>query len=239
MHPKKFIKTNSSLILSSAAGLGTVLTAYLSARASFEACRIIDEVEKREGYDDSPTDRLMARFRLVWHLYIPAGVSGAGTVVSLVASKRIDSRRTMAAQAGLALCERAYREYRHQIVEEFGDRKDKAIAARVAEKQVEDKPPPSIVAGSGTVLCCELWTMRYFNCDMQTLGRVVNEINSRMLKHDYATMDDFYYELGLENTPSSGHSGWSSDKLLDLEFSSILHNGVPVLAFQYNYVKSF
>lgn len=239
MKANRLVKEHSSIILTSAAGVGTILTAYLSARASFEACRIIDEWEKNNDLASDALGRSRDRFVLVWRLYLPTAASAAGTVLCLAGSKRIDGRRTLAAQAGLAVCQRAYSEYRDQIISEYGDRKDKAILAQVAEKRLEENPPPAIVAGSGTVLCCEFFTGRYFMSDMATLNSAVNTVNAKMLKHDYATLDDFYYELGLEMTMTSGRAGWDSGKLLELEYSTVLHKGVPAIAFEYNYVKSF
>ena len=239
MHPQKLIKENSSIILTSAAGVGTIATAYLSARASFQACRLIDLMEAQEGVADSHENQIRDRFWRVWRLYIPAAAVGSTTIAALIAGKRVDHNRILATQAGLAVCQRAYSQYRDAVIEEFGDRKDQALRAKVAEKQVAENPPSAIVVGSGTVPCCELWTMRYFMADKQALAKAVNEVNARILKHDYATMDDFYYELGLEYTHSSGHSGWDSSRLLELEFSSILHQDQPYLAFEYNYVKSF
>lgn len=239
MKAAKLVKEHSSIILTSGAGVGTILTAYLSARASFEACRIIDIMEERDGCPDSNEDRIRNRFWLTWRLYVPAGMSAFGTILCVAGSKRVDGRKALAAQAGLALCQRAYSEYRDEIVSEFGHRKDEAILAKVAEKRVAENPPGAIVAGSGTVLCCELYTMRYFNSDMQTLNKIVNEVNKKLLMHDYATLDDLYYELGIEATEVSGHTGWESPRLLELEFSTVLHNGVPCLAFGYNYIHVF
>lgn len=226
-----FIKKNSSLLLSVGAGIGVVSTAYLSAQAGFRtAHRLESEDSKME---------LKERARLVWRLYVPAGVAGAATIICVVRIKHVDARKTLAAQTALAVSQRAYESYRAQVVEELGDKKDQLFLAKVAEKQIKDNPPTTIIAGSGTVLCCEAFTGRYFNSDMETLNKAVNEINARMLKHDYATLDDFYYEIGLENTMVSGQAGWESSKLLSLEFSSVLSQGKPCLMFDYNYVKSF
>jgi hypothetical protein len=138
----------------------------------------------------------------------------------------------------MAVVQQSYSQYREAVVEELGEKKDQLFQAKVVEDKVGAKPPGAIIAGSGSVLCCETWTMRYFMSDRQTLDDAANQINAQMLKHDYATMDDFYHILGLEYTPSSNHSGWKSNKLLVLEYSAILHDGQGVLAFDYNYVTS-
>jgi Family of unknown function (DUF6353) len=224
-------KENSSLLLSIGAGLGVLTTAYLTGRASFQAAHVFE--------DKDPDMELKERVRLVWKLYVPAATAAMTTIVCVVGVKHVDGRKILAAQTALTVSQKSYEAYRDQVVEQFGIKKDQMLLANVAEKQIQDNPPSTIIAGTGTVLCCELFTGRYFNSDMETLNRVVNEINAKMLRHDYATMDDFYYALGLEFTPGSGQSGWQSDKLLELEYSSILHNGRPCLAFGYNYVKTF
>jgi hypothetical protein len=110
----------------------------------------------------------------------------------------------------------------------------------MAEDRVTKNPPPEIlVSGPGNVLCCEMWTGRYFTSDMESLRKAENELNARLLKHDYATLDDFYYLLKLPMTTSSGEAGWKSDKLMGLEFSTVLTpDGRPCLTFEYNYITS-
>jgi hypothetical protein len=224
-------KENSSVILSVAAGIGTISTAYLAAVAGY---RTAQRLEGESPYDDFGT-----RARLVWRLYIPAGTSAIFTIGCIASVNRVDARKTLAAQTALAVAQRTYSEYRDQVIEELGEKRDQKIVAKVAENRANKNPASTIVLGSGDVLCCEMFTGRYFMSDMQSLHKAVNDLNARLLKHDYATLDDFYYLIGLEPTMSSGHAGWKSDKLLELEFSSIIHNEKPCLAFDYNYVKAF
>lgn len=231
---RKRLKQHSSLLLAMGAGIGVLTTAYLSAQAGYQSARVLYTYDP---YEDKRKD-LKERAKLVWKLYVPPAAAATVTIICVAGVKHVDARKTLAAQTALALSQHAYESYREKVIEEFGDRKDKAILAKVAEDQVKDKPPGNVILNTGDVMCCELWTMRYFSSSMEALFRAVNELNAKMLKHDYATMDDFYYILGLEYTPSSNHSGWSSDKLLELEFSSLLHDGKPYLAFGYNYVKS-
>lgn len=226
-----FIKKNSSLLLSIGAGAGVLTTAYLTGRASFQAAHVFE--------DKDPYMETKERVQLVWKLYIPAGASAATTIFFIAGIKHVDGRKTLAAQTALALSQRAYESYREEVVSEFGERKDKTLLAKVAEKRVRYNPPTAIIAGSGTVLCCELFTGRYFNSDMAAMNKAMNEVNAKMLKHDYATLDDFYYLIGLENTIVSSQTGWESSKLMELEFSTVLHDEKPCLAFDYNYIKTF
>jgi hypothetical protein len=88
------------------------------------------------------------------------------------------------------------------------------------------------------VLCCELYTRRYFKSDMEALRKAQNDINSKIIHELYVTLDELYNLLGLTSTSVSGNLGWDSDKMLELQFSTVLtENGEPCLAFEYNYLK--
>ena len=236
---RRVAKANSSRILSIGAGSGVILTAYLTGVASFRAAEIIMLEERKGGTHGDPRERLKERTLLVWKLYIPAGAAAATTIICIVGSKRVDAKKAMAAQTALAVSQRAYESYRAQVVQELGERKDKTFLAKVAEETVKAAPPGVIVPGAGSVTCLELLTGRYFQSSMEKLNRAVNKVNEKLIKHDYATLDDLYYELEQPLTSMSGQAGWESGRLLELEFSSVLFYDMPVLAFDYNYLTSF
>ena len=160
----------------------------------------------------------------------------------LLALTEWEPRRQLPFKLHSAVTERAYSEYRDKVVEELGPRKDQSIRDKVVADQIANNPSPSqdvLVTGPGNVLCCELFTMRYFASDMEKLRRAQNDMNAKLLKHDYATFDDFYYIIGLRPTTTSGNLGWTSDKLMELIFSTALSDdGRPCITFEYNYTKT-
>jgi hypothetical protein len=235
----KLIKENSSVILSVTAGVGVVTTAYLTGVASYQAAQVIKAKEDVDGTPSDRKERIKERTKLVWRLYIPAGISTATTIGCIIGANRVGTKKVLAAQAALAFTERAYSDYRGKIVEEFSGHKDTTIRDKVVADQVrENPPPPHIISGPGNIICCELYTGRYFTCDMETLKRSVNTINERVLKHDYATLSDLYYILGLDMTSVSSASGWESPKLMEMIFSTTLTpDEKPCITFEYNYLK--
>jgi hypothetical protein len=73
---------------------------------------------------------------------------------------------------------------------------------------------------------------------MESLRRAENDINARLNHHDIASLDDWYDIIGMPPTAGSADRGWHSDKLLRVEFTSILtDDGRPCLAFTYNYTR--
>jgi hypothetical protein len=234
------VKEHSGIILSIFAGIGTLTTAYLAAKASYDAAGMIRLAnEEREPIFDTKT-RLKENTKLVWKLYIPAGISAASTITCIIGANRIEAKKTIAAQTAFAISQRVYSEYKDKVIEELGAHKDQSVRDKLAEDKVKKNPPPSkdvLITGPGVVLCCELYTGRYFTSDMEKLRKAQNDLNSRLLKHDYATLNDFYYLIELHQTSISGDIGWKSDRMMDLMFSTVLtDDGRPCLAFEYNYI---
>lgn len=232
-------KAHSPIIYTALAAGGTLVTAYLSARASFKAARAIDAYEA-EGHNEDPTTRFLERTKLVWKFYIPTGISAVSTIGFGIASNRIGAQKIIAAQSALALSNQTYTDYRNRVITELGDNKDQAIRAAIAQQQVINHPSPSqelLITGPGNVLCYEQWTGRYFACDMETLRKSVNDVNQKLLAHDYATLTDFYYMIGLAPTSQSSQLGWRTPKQLKMEYSAVFSDdNRPCIAFEYNYV---
>jgi hypothetical protein len=180
--------------------------------------------------------------KLVWRNYIPAILSGSATVTCVLGAQKVSSRKTAAAQAAFALSERVFNEYKDKVIEQIGPKKEQEIRDKMAQSRVTENDPNSrqvIVTGNGTVLCCEGYTGRYFNSDMESLRKAENQINSKLNNHDSATLSDLYYLLNIPDTKVSSDLGWDSGRLLELEFSTtITPDGKPCLVFNYNYIRT-
>lgn len=231
---KRSTHKNSPAILTGLGVAGVVSTAFLTAKATWEAKTQIDREE------DLCERRLDTREKVehCWKLYIPPVTTASATIFAIVASNRVATGRAVAATAAYSLTEQAFSEYREKVTDLIGDRKEQAIRDEITKDRIERNEPSVIVAGGGSVLCLEGYTGRYFMCDMDSLRRAENEINSRICQALYVTLDDFYDLVKLDHTSNSDRLGWDSDKLLALEFSTQLAgDGRPCIVFDYNYVK--
>ena len=235
------IKRNSSLILSSTAVSGVATTAYLSGHASFKAVEVIRTAQYREDLNEKshPFDK-KEKAKLIWKLYIPAAASGVVTIMCIVGTARVGNKRALAAQAAFVLTERAYSEYREKVIEEFGEKKDEQVRAAVAQDRVRANPPSQevVIVAAGSVLCCELYTGRYFQSDMESLRKAQNDLNAQLIAQDQASLEEWYYMIGLQPTSFSSDVGWVSDKMMALEFTTTMtEDGRPCLAFSYSYIR--
>jgi hypothetical protein len=233
------LKKSSPTLLTITAVGGVAATAYFSAKGTIKAAEAIHDHESVHGVREEPRERAKEHVQVAWRCYIPAAATATATIACIVGANRVGLRRAAAAQAGLFLAERTYSEYRSKVVEEFGQRKDDTIREEIAKNRVQGKEPPSqevMLTGPGNILSMELYTGRYFACDMETLRRAQNTLNERLIRHDYASLDDFYYIIGLQPTRVSSEIGWKSNRMMELEFTTVLSNdGRPCLAFDYSY----
>lgn len=236
---QKAVVRNSPSLLTGVAIGGIVTTAYFAAKASWKAAEIVAEEEAVHGRNPNRKERYKHNAKLVWKEYVPAVATGGITIASVVGSSRVSAKRGAAAHAAFVLSERAFSEYRERVIEEIGVKKDQKIRDDIAEKKVKANPPSEmLISGPGNILCCELFTGRYFTSDMETLRKAVNQLNQDLLKHDRASLEDWYDIIGLRNTSFSKEIGWMSDRLMDLEFTTLLtEDGRPCLAFDYNYTR--
>lgn len=238
----QLVKANSPEILTAGAVTGVVTTSYLVSKASFRAYRVILEDERVSGASDDPKQRLKENAKSVWKLYIPASISGVVTIGCIIGASHATGRRTAAAVTAYSLTEKAFAEYREKVVEQIGKGKEEKIRDTIAQEKVDKNPLGSkevIILGSGQIMCCELYTGRYFRSDMEMLKRSLNELNSKIINTVFGvTLSDWYDIVGLNHTTNSDNLGWDSDKLMDLRFTTVLTDeGEPCLAFEYNYIK--
>lgn len=234
---QKLAIDNSPAILSAVAVTGTVATAFLAGKATIKAVDIIREREAEDGFAEDPHIRMRHRVELTWQLYIPAVTTGALTITCIIGANRIGTRRAAAMAAAFTLSEKAFEEYRTKVVEKIGEKKEQQVRDELAQDRVRREPANSsqlVIIDGKSVLCYESFTGRYFISDMETLRKAQNDINHLVNNSYYASLTDFYNEIGLSATSMSDEVGWNADKLLELKFSTVLsEDGRPCIAIDY------
>lgn len=238
-HIERVAVDNSPAILTAVGVTGTVTTAIFASRASFKAADIIREMESAEGASEDPKERLVERTKATWQLYIPAVGIGTATIACIVFANQIGTRRAAAMAAAYSMSEKAFSEYREKIVEKVGEAKEQEARDEIAQERVERNPLGSqvIVMNEREVLCFDQYTGRYFNSDMETLKQAQNKINYRMIRENYASLNDFYDCVGLEWVPTGDDIGWNSDAMLELSFTTVLSDDQrPCIAIDFHTV---
>jgi Family of unknown function (DUF6353) len=234
MKSRVLVANNNSVILTAVGVAGTITTAFLTGRASFKASSMIDEAQERR-FHKAKEERSNSDFfqmemlsfqdkaKEVWPLYIPPVGVGAVTIASIILANRLDTRKAAAMAAAYSLSERAFSEYKEKVVEKIGENKERAVRDEIAQDRVNKDPVREvIIAGSGDVLCYDALTGRYFQSTVETIKKAQNTINYDIINHMYASLSQFYGEIGLPPTSYSEEIGWNANNLLELSFSTTM-----------------
>lgn len=231
LNATKFIKSakfaltkHSPEILTGLGIAGMITTTVLAVKATPKALREIEEFEECNICDHEkikPVDAV----KITWKYYIPAAVTGTVSIACLIGASSVNIRRNAALATAYKLSETALSEYKEKVIETIGEKKEKAVRDAVAKEQVKKNPVREkeiIVTGNGDSLCFDPLSSRYFMSNIESIKRAENTINKQMLQdiNGYASINDFYDEIGLSRTEVGNYLGWNTENLIDLDIGA-------------------
>lgn len=236
---EKYISRNSPSILTGLGiGLGVAST-VLAVGATPKAVRLL-EMKKKEDRKEKLT--VIETVKTVGTCYIPAVLAAAGSAYCIVSANAKFSKRNAILATAYALSERDLREYRDKVKETVGEKKEKEIRGKIAKDHILNNPaePNRILTPEGgKTLCYDNWTGRYFMSDMETLRKCENDLNSRIIKEQFVSLNELYDSLDLEPIKMGEDFGWNFDGLHDQlihfsYFSQLDRDGNPCLVLDYD-----
>lgn len=230
---KKLVADNSPAILTAVAVVGVVTTAILAAKASPKAHMDILNQESEQTDPLIFTDKVL----LTYKYFIPAVAVGTATIACVIGANTISTKRSAALASAFGLTELAFKEYRETVVEHIGDKKEERIHDDVVKKAVDRTAPFTdqiILAGSGKSLFMDYFSGRYFESDMESVRRAVNDVNAQIHDDMYASLNDFYQRVGLDSSRVGEEMGWTHDAMLEVRYSATLTpNNQPCVVVDY------
>lgn len=233
------VSKHSPEILTYVGIAGMIGTVGLAIKATPKAVRLCEEV-RREKEEPTKFDYLKA----TWKCYIPTMIAGTTSIACIIGANSVNAKRNAALATAYKLSETALLEYRDAVTETFGDKKDQIIKDNIAKEKIKNDPVSSkdiIITDKGTTLCYDGLFGRYFKSDMETIRRAENALNRLIVNYDYASLNEFYRELGLGPVNMGDHLGWRiDDGRIEIEFSSQLaEDGTPCLVMLYNVAPKY
>lgn len=217
---------------------GMITTTVMAVKATPKAMERMDSVKKKHADDSNKKAFYKDVLLNVAPIYIPAALVGTLSVSCLIGSSSVNHKRNTALATAYTLSESALKEYQGKVVETIGEKKEEAVRAAIAKDKVDAAPVVDreiVITGNGTTRCFDPISARYFESDIETIRRSVNELNRRLLINDYISLNEFYGELGLDYTDIGDTIGWRVDRgLVEVTYHAILDKrGVPCLALEY------
>lgn len=249
---KQFVKENSPTILSALAVGGVVSTAILAGKASIKARELLEhEKEERhsKAYEEYTNDpnmlvpdldstnlTVLETLRIAGPCYVPAAIMGAATIGCILGANSLNLRRQAALASLYSISEATLKEYKEKTKELIGEKKAQKIEDEVVQDMVSRRPVDYVIrTGKGETWFYDTLSGRYFLSDMEFVRRVENDIKGMIYGDMCTTLNDFYYQLGLDGILLGEDCGWNVDHMIDLKFTGTLRSdGTPCIAIGYN-----
>lgn len=231
---------HSPRIMTALAVGGTVMVAYTAFKAGYASAHIIQKAEDK-GVDTSDKSERIRLAKEVAPSLIPVVVSVVGTAAAMTTSHHISSNRIATVGGAYLATKRKLDDFRAQLKSSEDYR---GVVERIVDKETKkkiDEEHVSVRAAKDisnhelfdTVPVYDSITGKLFYGDLNSIRSAVNKVNSDINNHGYATLADFYSYSNLESTPYSSEVGWSSDKLLEVDFDAVIVNDHPCVNMRY------
>ena len=232
---KTSIKKHSPEILTGIGIAGMITTTVMAVRATPKALILIEERKEEIGVNQLEAVDLI---KTTWMCYVPAALTGTLSIACLIGASSVNVRRNAALATAYTLSESALKDYQEKVIEMFGEKKNEAVKDAIAKDKVEKNPVVTrevIITEKGNPLCYDAVSGRYFKGDIEKIKKAECELNRQMRDEMYISLNDFYYEIGLDNIKLGDELGWNiDDGYIDLSFSSQLaSDGTPCLVIDY------
>lgn len=227
---------HSPEILAGIGVAGMISATVLAVKATPKALKLIEKAKEEKGEDLTVPETIKA----AWKPYIPAVVTSVVSAGCIIGGTSVNLKRNAALATAYQLSSNALAEYKEKVVETLGEKKEKVIREKVAAEKVEKNPVASkdiIVTGKGTTLCYDSTFGKYFESDIETIKRSINNLNYRLLSQEYVSLNDFYDELGIDRIDIGEEVGWNvgRDGMVEVSFGTAMaSDGRPCITLEYH-----
>jgi hypothetical protein len=233
---KTVLAKYSPEILTGIGVAGMVTSTVLAVRATPKALKHIEDAQYEKGDNLTFGEKVKA----TWKDYIPAVATGVTASACIIGASSINYKRNAALAAAYTLSETAFSEYKEKIIETIGEKKEQIIKEEIAAEKVQNTPVDAknvIITGKGTTLCLDVKFKQYFESDIESIRRAVNNLNARLNSgEEYVSLNDFYDELGIDRIDIGEELGWNlgRDGMVEIDFGTALtKDGRPCITINY------
>lgn len=211
----KFLKRNSSTILTCVGAAGVVATAVLAVKATPKATRLLEEAKKEKGEE-------LTKFEVVkvaGPVYIPAVVTGVSTIACIFGANVLNKRQQAALMSAYALLNNTHKDYKKKVEELYGEDANAKIREELAKDEYEET---DISVGEHKQLFYDMFSERYFESTMEDVLRAEYEINKKISLWCGVYLNEFYELLDIPAVDYGDFLGWSSGTLMDTTWNDWL-----------------
>lgn len=236
-----FLNRHGSKILIgvSIISMGSAIVMGINGRPKYET--LINDIKEDETEDLKLKQKVKPVIKAYWPSILLAIFSASCTIGSHI----IEKKHQAVLAAALTVSNTALKEFQKKTIEHIGEKKVTEIKDAISKDKIDKKKPTEnsiiVTPSKGKVLMLDSYSGRYFYSDIETLRRVVNDINRRIPDEMYCTVNELYVELGLPEIELGNQNGWHIDYNNSFEevlSAQITDSGEPCIVVSYNPMPS-
>ena len=219
MKLKTLIQNESPTILAGLGCIGFITSVIMTAKVAPKADKILKEMPE----ESSKLDKAKA----IAPIYAPTAGMIMISTACIVGSNRIHRYRYASLLALYSVSERTLQKWQDSVLKEVGRKKYENVREHVYSP--EEDPPSSMLMDDERVLFFDVYSGRYFRSDsVETVRRIINDLNDQMFREDFASLNDFYFKIGLPRVEFGDDVGWHiSAGTIKANYDSFLKDDRP------------
>lgn len=222
---QRFVKKNSSNILTVATAAGMITTTILAVKATPKALELIKAEEDTrkitktttlyannqpyttEVVEEAPKLTPLETVKVAWKPYVPAIAMGTLTLTCLFGMNYLNRKTQASLISAYAVLEKSYRQYREKCIEMYNTDTDIDIKQKIAKSNFYK----NIEVEDGKELFFDYTSMQYFESTMDEVKEALDTINETLSDSGFVYLNDFYELLGIPLVDYGYNLGWFSD----------------------------
>lgn len=194
-----FLKKHASTILTITGAAGVVVTSVLAVKATPKAMMLIEKAKEEKKEDLT----VLETVKVAWKPYIPAVISGASTIACIFSANYLSIKSQASIMSAYALLDNAYKEYRSNVDELYGEKADVTVKREMIKSRLQD-----IKVEEGKELFFDFQSMQVYQSTLDEVIRVGEEFKKNFKNRGYAFLNEYYYMLGIPLVQYGYQLGW-------------------------------
>ena len=205
---ERFVKRNSSTILSIIGAFGVGVTAVMAAKAAPKAIDIIEAAEEERGRELTKTEKVI----VTAPIYAPAVLMGMSTIACIFGANVISKKHQAALTSAYTMLSSSYSNYRNKVIELYGEDTDDNIRKAIAmDNYVSTLHPLDDDEEDDLMLFYDYFSNRYFETTMERVKDAEYHFNRNLAIRGWACLNEFYEFLDIPKVDYGDDIGWSLD----------------------------
>ena len=226
MKLKTRVQNQSPAILAALGCVGFISAVVMAAKAAPKA---------RDAIEPRSKSTTMEKIKIVAPIYAPTVGMVLLSTGCIIGSNRIHHYRYASLLALYSIGEKSLQKWQSAVLDEVGQNKYDKVRERTV--MPEEPLPVNLLIDDSGIACFDVFSGRYFKTDsIETVRRIVNDLNDRLIVGDFVALNELYYELGLDRVEFGDEVGWllhDHDKTIKVSFDPFMKDDRPVVSVSF------